>query len=325
MKKKTFFLFLFVFIIISLTSSVIADYNLPIGILKSIEYNQSLAQEVLQNVSFFLAFLAGMTTLVSPCVLPLFPAYFAITFKERKNITLATSYFFVGFSSIFILMGLLATFLGKTIATVFSDLNWIIPIAGIILVIFGGMIFLGKGFPGLKISNKLGQDWKGLIASGALFAVGWTACVGPIISGVLLMISTFQNYGLAALLMLSYSLGIFVPLFILSFFYDQYHLEKISWLHKTIIFRIKGKEYHTTYPNAIAGLLFMLLGLVFILFRGTNFVNGLQFFGLKQNFYDWQNLFLEKSVLFNIIGFVVFVLFLGFLIHFIRKQIKKGI
>ena len=82
MERKTFFLFLFIFIIISLTGSVIADSHLPIGILKSIEHNKSLAQDVLQNVSFFLAFLAGMTSLVSPCILPLLPAYFAITFIQ---------------------------------------------------------------------------------------------------------------------------------------------------------------------------------------------------------------------------------------------------
>lgn len=321
--KKKLILLLFLFVVVGAVS-VLASSHLPVGLLKVQEYNNELAQEILQNVTFFLAFLAGVTSLVSPCILPLFPAYFAITFKEKKKITLATSLFFLGFAPVFIIMGLLATLTGKTLVTVFEGINWIVPVAGVVLIIFGIMIFLGKGFTGIVAQKRFGDGWKGLIASGALFAIGWTACIGPIVSGVLLMIGTFQNYTTGALIMLFYSLGIFVPLFILSFFYDRLHLEKIKWLHKKISFHAGKKTFQTNYPNVIAGTLFVLLGMIFVIFRGTSIFNRLQMFGLKQYFYDWQNLFLEKAALFNKVGIIAFVIFVIFLFYFLRKELKRN-
>ena len=246
-----------------------------------------------------------------------------ITFKEKKKITLATSFFFIGFSFTFVLMGLLATLAGKTLITVFETITWLVPLAGVLFIIFGIMILFGKGFPGLNIKNKFGQSWQGLILSGILLPIGWTACIGPLVSGVLIMVSTFQNYFTAALLMLFYSLGIFVPLFIISFFYDKYHLEKLSLLNKKITFNFKGKPYTLTYPNIFAGLMFILIGVVFVIFRGTAIVNGLNLFGLKQKFYDWQNLFIGNTSLFNKVGLVVFIVFAIVLYYFIRKEIKK--
>ncbi len=322
--KKKLILILLVCAILG-TVSVLAASHLPVGLLKVEEHNKNLAQNILQNVSFFIAFLAGVTSLVSPCILPLFPAYFAITFKEKKKITLATSLFFSGFASIFIIMGLLATLTGRTLATLFEGVNsWIVPVAGAILIIFGIMILLGKGFTGIVTQKRFGDGWKGLIASGALFAVGWTACIGPIVSGVLLMISTFQNYFTGTLIMLFYSLGIFVPLFILSFFYDKLHLEKLPWLHKHISFRAGNRIFYTNYPNIISGILFIIFGLIFIIFRGTMIFNGLQMFGLRKYFYDWQNLFLEKTALFNKIGIAVFIIFIIFLLYFLKKELKEG-
>src|SRR3989338_8842094 len=111
--------------------------ELPPGLLKIQEYNNTIAQKCLQNVSFIIAFLAGMTSIVSPCILPLLPAYFAITFKEKRKITLATFIFFLGFALVFVLMGLLAALSGKSLTLVFKGINWLIPAVGTALIIFG--------------------------------------------------------------------------------------------------------------------------------------------------------------------------------------------
>jgi cytochrome c-type biogenesis protein len=322
--KRTLLMGIIVLSLSLLAINVIADSHLPIGILKAQEYNNELAGDIFKNVSFFIAFLAGITTILSPCVLPLLPAYFAITFKERKKITLATSMFFIGFSIIFVIMGLLATLTGKTLITVFDSIDWIVPIAGALLIFFGIMIFLGKGFAGLSVGKKMESNWKGLLASGGLFAIGWTACIGPILSGVLLMVATFNNYGTAVGLMLFYSLGVFVPLFILSFFYNKLHLERIKFLKKKMTIKIGKKEFYTTYPNLIAGIMFVLLGIIFIVFRGTWIVNGFNMFGLRQYFYNWQNIFLENSGTFNIVGFILFAVFVTLLGHFIYKELRNA-
>ena len=158
---------------------------------------------------------------------------------------------------------------------------------------------------------------------GAFFAIGWTACTGPIISGILLMTSAFRNYATASYLMFAYSLGIFVPLFLLSFFYDKVHLDKLKWLNKETVIKIKNKEFFTSIPNIIAGLLFVSVGITFILFKGTGVINGLQMFGLRQFFYSWQNIFIENFRIFNIIGIVIFLAFIALLAYFIVKEVRS--
>src|SRR3989338_9439215 len=324
MANKTNKLFVLIIGVIILSSLAYSLSNLPPGLLKVQEYNAALAQEFLQNLSFVIAFLAGITTILSPCILPLLPVYFAITFKEKKKITLTTFIFFLGFALVFILMGLLAAFTGKALTSVFKNINLLVPAVGAALVIFGAITFLGKGFPGFTSKRKMRNDAIGVFLSGAFFAIGWTACTGPILSGVLIMSSVAHNYFTAFYLMLAYSLGIFVPLFILSFFYDKIGIDKLKWLNKEKIIKIKSREFHTSIPNIIAGTLFIILGLIFIIFKGTGLVfNSFQLFGLRQFFYSWQNLFIENFKFFNIVGLVVFVIFISLLGYFIVKEIKN--
>src|SRR3989338_1493376 len=308
---------------IILLSSLVYAVELPNGLLKIQEYNTGLAQKFMQNVSFIIAFLAGITTILSPCILPLLPAYFAITFKEKKRITLATFIFFIGFALVFVLMGLIAALTGKSLATLFKA-SWIIPAAGVALIIVGIMVFFGKGFGGFAAKRKARNDAIGIFLSGGFCAIGWTACTGPILSGVLIMSSVAHNYFTAFYLMLAYSLGIFVPLFVLSFFYGKIGLDKINWLNKEKIIKIANKEFRTSITNIIAGTLFIILGLIFIIFKGTGLVfNSFQLFGLRQFFYSWQNLFIENFKFFNIVGLVVFVIFISLLGYFIVKEIKN--
>jgi cytochrome c biogenesis protein CcdA len=123
--------------------------------------------------------------------------------------------------------------------------------------------------------------------------------------------------------MFAYSLGIFVPLFILSFFYDKIHLEKLKWLQKELVLKIKRKKFYTNMPNIIAGIVFILIGAVFIIFRGTWIVNGLQMFGLRTYFYSWQNIFLQNARTFNIIGASIFILFAMVLSYFLVREVRN--
>ncbi len=324
-KKKVSFMVLLGIILLIMSPLVFADAHLPEGILKGIEYNQQQAEIFLTSITYFIAFLAGITTILSPCILPLIPAYFAVTFKERERKTLALSLFFIGFTTVFILMGLLATLTGKALIMVFGGIDGLVPAAGLFLIFFGGLMILGKGFAGLSVRHKFGKGTFALLASGAAFAIGWTACIGPILSGVILMAGVIENYTRAVLLMLFYSLGIFVPLFILSFFQDKIKLDTLKILTKEITFSIGKKQFRTNYPNVIAGSLFIIIGGTFILFRGTQIVNGLQFFGLREYFYTLQDLFLAQVKLFNILGIILFILFMILLLFFVVKDLRpKG-
>lgn len=322
-KFLTFFL-LTIFFLTILTSIVFASHSESNTALQKIqEYNKEQAQRFLETITIAIAFLAGITSILSPCILPFLPAHFAITFKQKKKITLATLIFFLGFTTTFVVLGMLATLTGKALITVFSGVYWLIPTAGIILIIFGIMILLGKGFPGIVKAKRFRQDISGLLFTGILFGVGWTACVGPIISGVLLMAATFQNYFTAALLMFAYSLGLFVPLFFLSFFYEKTKLNKLNWLNKKKIIIINDKPHYTTNANILSGIIFILLGLLFIIFKGTSIFNAFQMFGLKLYFYTLQNYFLENVKLINKIGLIIFVLFILTLSYFLWREFKK--
>lgn len=304
-----------------------AQTESPLALQKIQEYNQQYASDVLQNVSFIIAFLAGILTLLSPCILPLVPAFFAYTFKEKREITKMTVLFFIGFTVIFSLLGLIASELGIISTASFQTrIPAVILIAGVLMVGLGISTILGFGFSGFRIKKEGGPKslW-GVILFGGLFALGWTACVGPILSGVLLMSSVFQNYLTALFLMVSYSLGIFVPLLIISLLYDKYGLKDSRF--------IKGSELNITFfgktirinsVKLISGLLLIFMGVIFIIFRGTSIVNTFDPLHTKQLFYDFQNVLLNGGIIYNVLGAIVLIIVVIAVIRMLKLKKNKG-
>ncbi len=311
-KQKAFVLPLFFlfFLFLSAVPFARASSHLPHGLLVAQEYQHEQAQHFLFNVSFFIAFLAGIVTLLSPCLLPLIPAFFSYTFKEKKQITFMTLIFFSGFTLMFVAMGVTAAMIGNVSLAILQENNTLfIQIAGAAMIFFGFLSLLGKGFSGLIFRKKTGHDTLGVFMYGLFFAIGWTACIGPILAGVLSMTAVFHNYFTAVILMFFYSLGIFVPIFIFCFFYDGHHLEKMKWMEgKTYFFNIFGKEHCIHTSNLIAGILFIIIGLIFVIFKGTGIVNGTTYFGIKDVFYTFQRYLLQGGWIFNVIGFIVLFL-----------------
>ena len=116
-------------------------------------------------------------------------------------------------------------------------------------------------------------------------------------------------------MMFFYSFGMFVPLFVLSYFYDKYHLEKKKWLSgKEYTLKISGKKYtfHTT--NILSGILFIGFGIMFFLTKGTSEVNGWNYFGLKDLFYQIQRYLLAGGIFFNMLGAII-LLIAGYFIY----------
>ena len=220
MKKLKFILFYFLFLI--LIYSVFASSHLPEGLLKAKEANQQAALNYINILTIAIAFLAGMTSIFSPCILPLLPAFFSYTFNSKKDITKMTLIFFLGFVLSFISLGLIASFFFKSTLLVLQDnISFLVRIFGLALIVFGAIALFGIGFSGFKFNYKFKNNYIGVFIYGIIFAFGWSACLGPILGGVLLMVSVFSNYFTAFYLMLFYSLGIFVPLFLLSIYFDK--------------------------------------------------------------------------------------------------------
>lgn len=185
-----------------------------------------------QDLSLYIAFAAGLLSFLSPCVLPLVPSYVAfitgLSFEElthdhpkqklRRIILVHSLLFILGFSLLFILMGASASLLGQFLV----DYRDTIRIAGGILVILFGLFISGVfSFAFLQREKKFHLQHKplGYVGSflvGITFAAGWTPCVGPILSSILLYASTAEDMRSGIFLLTAYSLGLGLPFFACS-------------------------------------------------------------------------------------------------------------
>ena len=191
-----------------------------------------------ESVGIIAAFIAGFLSFLSPCVLPLIPSYISyitgITFGELSQevlpkrirfLTAAHSLLFIlGFTMVFVLLGLSVTFAGGMIS---QHRQIIAKIGGIIIVIFGlsitGVINLAFLQREKKIEIKSKPvGYFGSFLIGSTFAIGWTPCVGPLLASILLWSSTEKDIIRGAALLFSYSLGLALPFFISSMLINNF-------------------------------------------------------------------------------------------------------
>lgn len=191
-----------------------------------------------ESIGVMAAFIAGLLSFLSPCVLPLIPSYISyitgITFGELTQeapprrirlLTAAHSLLFIfGFTLVFVLLGLSLTFAGGLIA---RHRQIVSKIGGIIIVIFGlnitGVINLGFLQKEEKVEIKSKPvGYFGSFLIGSTFALGWTPCVGPLLASILLLSSTEKDIAKGAALLFSYSLGLALPFFISSLLINNF-------------------------------------------------------------------------------------------------------
>jgi len=291
--------------------------SLPIGLQKIAEENKSNALGFLGGISIFIAFLAGILSIFSPCTLGILPAFFAYSFKEKKEITKKTFLFFIGFAIIFVGLGLIASALGKTLAGFQSDNSWLVMMAGFLLIIFGFMNILGKGFSGFVQARRLNKY--GTFGFGLAFALGWTACIGPILAGILSIAAVLNSYFYSGALLASYSLGLFVPLFLFAFFYDKLNIAENKFIRGKQ-FNFLGFSINTT--NLISGAILILIGLVFVIYKGTGVLNGILNSTLYSPMlvYNVNNWLLSLKYV-NLFGAVALILFSISLGIFLKRKV----
>src|SRR3989344_731171 len=314
--KKIYLILLF----LVLVPSALAQTGLD----KINEYNQQQAVFYLQNLSFFVAFLGGIISVLLPCTLAILPAFFAYTFKERKEITKMTLVFFPGFSLIFIILGIFAAAIGGTLTSIqVGSTKVFIFAAGILLIIFGIMTMLGLGFNFINMDRKTGHDVFGIFSFGILFGLGWSACLGPVLAGILLIASTFHNYFYSAALLFFYSLGLFVPLFLISILFDKYNLTQKAWVKgKEFEVKIFGKTFFMHTTKIVAGILLIASGLTFIVFNGTSVINNLDPLRTSVYAYIFEDRLFNIPYI-NLIGLAAFALFVAVVGYFIYKRGKE--
>ncbi len=209
------------------------------------------------------AFLAGVFSFLSPCTLPILPAYFAFTFQaQRQTIVVTSVAFFLGLATTMTLLGASATALSNLL---FDNKQALTFWGGILVIGFGMMSMLGKGFAGPQIQQRPAATIAGSYIYGATFALGWTACVGPILGALLTLLATTAGIAIVqgAILAFIYSLGLGAPLILLAAFFSRLGSGSRFWK----IIRGHGFEVrvgpwtlylHTT--SVASGILLILIG-----------------------------------------------------------------
>ncbi|MBU4561529.1 cytochrome c biogenesis protein CcdA [bacterium] len=217
------------------------------------------------------AFGAGMASFLSPCILPLILAYLAFItgisidelkdsqekIRNLKRIFYETLLFILGFSFIFVILGASATYLGGLI----SSYQKILRIIGGIIVILFGLYLTGllKIRP-LQYEKRIHLKTKptnlfGSFLIGAVFALGWSPCVGPILASILAYAATQETLSQGVLLLSIYSLGLGLPFLITALAINTF-----------LNFFQKIRKYFKAISIA-SGLLLITIGLL-IIFQG---------------------------------------------------------
>ena len=208
-----------------------------------------------------LTFIAGLLTFIAPCTLPILPAFLSFTAQPSKSgRILRTLAFGVGLTTVFLIYGLLAGSLGELLA---MHKILIARTTGLLLILFGSMLLIGKELPGLRFSQKFSQTGSGALIFGAVFALSWTGCIGPVLGAALVLAANTQTAIQGGLLLVTYAAGLLLPLFVLAFGMDHLPREGKFWkLLRGKMLHIGKWEIHSTV--LISGGMLVLLGVIFL-------------------------------------------------------------
>jgi cytochrome c-type biogenesis protein len=230
----------------------------------------------MQNVTLFAAFIAGVLSFISPCVLPLIPGYLSfvsgVTLDEmrgtssvvapanaRRRAVVMSLAFVLGFSLVFISLGASATALGTLLMEHLSILG---KIAGVVIILFG-LHMMGALRIGWLYSEKRMQTsgkpagFFGAMLVGIAFAFGWTPCIGPILAAILAVAATQESVGEGVKLLAVYSAGLGVPFIATSLAINKFFAASA---------RLR-KHYHAI--EVVSGVLLVAVGVLIFTNRFT--------------------------------------------------------
>lgn len=205
-------------------------------------------------MQYFISFLEGFITFVSPCLLPMLPvyvSYFAGSDRSLRKTLQNALGFVAGFTLVFVLLGALAGTLGGLLRTYSTAVN---IVTGLVVVFFG-LHFLGVFRFNLFRGMKGGTAHKdmGFFASllfGLVFSVGWTPCVGAFLGSALMLASQQGHVLTGVLMLLCYSLGLGIPFVVSALLIDKLKSA----------FGIIKRHYNTI--NRVCGALLVVMGVL---------------------------------------------------------------
>ncbi|MBW1616759.1 MAG: sulfite exporter TauE/SafE family protein [Deltaproteobacteria bacterium] len=218
-----------------------------------------------QNIPYSTAFIAGLLSFFSPCVLPLIPAYFTFitgysieeltsSRRSKKKIFIPVLAYIAGFSTVFIAFGASASYLGQ-IAYNYKE---IIRYAGGIIIIILGIHLTGIfRIKWLEYDRRFNTSKKPLhffsiFIIGAAFGAGWSPCIGPMLGSILIIAGSQETLWQGVRLLAIYSAGLAIPFIIIAIF-----------INKILIFFKKAVKI-LKYINIAAGTILIIVGLLLL-------------------------------------------------------------
>ncbi|HEY4305834.1 MAG TPA: cytochrome c biogenesis protein CcdA [Gemmatimonadaceae bacterium] len=214
------------------------------------------------DVGLAVAFGAGVASFLSPCVLPLIPSY--ITFitgmtlddvpRARRTALVHALLFVLGFSLIFLALGVSATLIGRLLVTYRV---WISRVGGLLVLAFGlyllGVFNLGAFSRERRVhitDKPLG--YLGTVVVGIAFGAGWTPCIGPILASILTFAATEGEVSRGVMLLAAYSLGLAVPFVLAAVAIERF------------LVAFNAIKRHMVWVSRVSGALMVIVALMMI-------------------------------------------------------------
>ncbi|ADY13007.1 cytochrome c biogenesis CcdA family protein [Sphaerochaeta globosa] len=214
-------------------------------------------------MAYFTAFLEGIISFISPCILPILPLYFSylaggvVQKDQEKGVLLKNSIaFVVGFTILFVALGAASTTVGKYLSTHLLLLN---RIGGVLVILFAlnnlGFVLI----PALNDNHKVQmKSLKNMnipksMLFGLVFAIGWTPCVGPLLGSALMMAANAELVYKGMLTLFFYAMGLAIP-----FLFSALLLEQLEGVFSTI-------KKHAKLITIISGLFLLAFGVALTL------------------------------------------------------------
>ncbi|MBD9735994.1 cytochrome c biogenesis protein CcdA, partial [Streptomyces sp. H28] len=219
----------------------------------------------MSDPGILLAFLGGLLALLSPCSALLLPAFFAYAFTKRTQLFRHTAAFYAGLCLTLVPLGVAGSFAARLFI---GHRDTLVLVGGWAMISSGVLQLLGLGFGSRRLQQRAGApdgSTSSTVALGAVYGLAGF-CAGPVLGSILTVAALGGSPLRGGFLLAVYALGMAAPLFVLALLWDRRQLGRRAWLRGRG-FRIGRLHLHST--SVVGGLLFITLGVVFLVFDGS--------------------------------------------------------